>query len=419
MYIAHLLGIHFLAGALKAGHRNTEELWNEQDGIPLIRACMSFKRFKQIKKHLRFDDKLRRDKNDPLAPVRSMVNQFNFDINKIYRPGPFICVDEMLLEFHGRVRFRQYIPTKPGKFGIKIYWSVDAENSYPLQCLVYIGEKSLSLEEKEESSSISEATVRKIVRPYLGQGRCVTGDNYFTSLNLCHFLMKEKTTYVGTIRNNRREIPPVAKCTDGRQRGDTRHFFCDNTSLCSFWDKGKKPVLLLSSMHSRNLSNLTMSKSDVVLFYNSTKAGVDNLDKMVRSFRSQRKCYRWPYGVFFTLADCAIIATLVMFRELKDANSTHYNFKRQLAYQLCLPYVKKRAEIPRLRGSVLKAMELLGVQPQPKEYPPSGQIVSQKKKKSRCEFCPRKADKKVFSTCVKCSKFVCEMHKYVLCSNCS
>ena len=122
MYIAHLLGIHFLAGALKAGHRNTEELWNEQDGIPLIRACMSFKRFKQIKKHLRFDDKLRRDQNDPLlTAVRSMVNQHNSTsslqrINKLNRPGPFICVDQLLLEFNGRVRFRSNRTTQEKKF---------------------------------------------------------------------------------------------------------------------------------------------------------------------------------------------------------------------------------------------------------------------------------------------------------------
>ena len=131
-YSAILTGIHFIAGALKAGHRNTRELWNDRDGIPLVRASMSENRFHQIKKHLRFDDKLRRIRDDPLAPVRNIVNQFNVDVNKVYRPGPFICVDEMLLEFHGRVRFRQYIPTKPGKFGIKVYWSVDAENSYPL-----------------------------------------------------------------------------------------------------------------------------------------------------------------------------------------------------------------------------------------------------------------------------------------------
>ena len=70
---------------------------------PLVLASMSENRFHQIKKHLRFDDKLRRIRDDPLAPVRDIVNQFNVDVNKVYRPGPFICVDEMLLEFHGRV----------------------------------------------------------------------------------------------------------------------------------------------------------------------------------------------------------------------------------------------------------------------------------------------------------------------------
>ena len=76
-------------------------------------------------KHLRFDDKLRPNPEDPLGSVI-----------KVYQPRPFICVDEMLLEFHGRVKFRQIIATKPGKIGIKVYWSVDAENSYPIRCLV-------------------------------------------------------------------------------------------------------------------------------------------------------------------------------------------------------------------------------------------------------------------------------------------
>ena len=206
-----------MAGALKATHRSTEELWKENDGIPLFRATMSYKRFTTIKKHLRFDDKRRRDQSDSLASCRQLVNQFNEAVNVIYKPGAFLCVDEMLMEFHGRVKFRQYIPTKPGKFGVKIFWLVDAENSFPLRCLVYIGEKTISEREKSLSSSISEATVKNLVSPYVGVGRCITGDNYFTSISLVNYLLSNKTTYVGTLRGNRREVPPISKCATNRQ----------------------------------------------------------------------------------------------------------------------------------------------------------------------------------------------------------
>jgi len=234
---------------------------------------MSYKRFKQIKKHLRFDDPVRRDRNDVFAPTRLLVDQYNQAVDLLYKPGPFLCVDEMLVEFHGRVAFRQYIPTKPGKFGLKIYWVVDADNSFPLRCLPYIGEKTLTPEEKSCASSLPEAVVRKLVHKYLGEGRCITGDNYFSSLALTQFLLQERTTYVGTVRKNRRELPPASKTTAGRKRGDTQHFYTENATLCSFWDKGTAPVILMSSMHSRQLQNTAEGKSDIVLFYDQGRRG--------------------------------------------------------------------------------------------------------------------------------------------------
>ena len=72
-------------------------------------------------------------------------------------------------------------------------------------------------------------------------------------------------------------------------------------------------------------------KPEIVQFYNATKSGVDNLDKLVRTYRSQRKCHRWPYGVFMTLADCAVVAALRL-SEREDPSVTHYRFKLDLGY---------------------------------------------------------------------------------------
>ena len=138
------IGLHLIAGTFKAAHRKLEELWDERNGHPIFRATMSCERFKQLKSAFRSDDTLQRDRSDSVAPVRDCIALLNAALEELYSSGPFLTVDEQLVEFHGKVKFRRYIPTKPGKFGILIYWLTDAQNNFPLKCLLHFGESTLS-----------------------------------------------------------------------------------------------------------------------------------------------------------------------------------------------------------------------------------------------------------------------------------
>ena len=91
-----------VVGTFKAHHRELRELYDLRDGIPLFRATMSEARFEQLKAALRFDDPLRRDAGDKLAPVRMVVEHYNSVMKSIYKPAESLTVDEMLVEFHGR-----------------------------------------------------------------------------------------------------------------------------------------------------------------------------------------------------------------------------------------------------------------------------------------------------------------------------
>lgn len=405
----------YLLGVFKSHHRNANEMWSERDGITLCRATMSFKRFAQLKMAFRFDDSRRRDRRDKLAAVRHIVAAFNLAIRNNYTPGPFLCVDEMLIEFHGRVSFRQYIPTKPGKFGIKVFWCVDAENTMPVKCIVYIGEGTIPHNQRTFSHNI----VMNLVEEYLDAGRNVTGDNFFTSHALITELSNRQTTYLGTVRHNKREIPPAAKTITNRIRGDTKHYYTDNLTLCSFWDKSTKPVLLLSTMHRAqpNTRSREDGKSAVILDYNKTKSGVDNLDKLVRGYSSKRKCRRWPYGVAMTLVDVSVIAALKMVIAQCHSTDDHYTFKRELAYELCQSLMHRRIRQPRLRPTVLTALRQVGmVAPEPVRQVIGAQHAD---KPGRCGFCTRQNDKKTRVLCVSCGKFTCQDHCVSKCHECS
>ena len=41
------------------------------------------------------------------------------EARKLYNLGPYGTIDEKLLKFRGRFSFRQYMPTKPGRYRIK------------------------------------------------------------------------------------------------------------------------------------------------------------------------------------------------------------------------------------------------------------------------------------------------------------
>ncbi len=112
-------GLHILGGLFKARHRTLDSIWSERDGIPAFRATMSCQRFKQIKRFFRVDDRQRRDLNDPLSPVRDVWNLLDGKLRAFYSPDSNLTIDEQLVEFHGRIMFRVYIPSKPGCYGIK------------------------------------------------------------------------------------------------------------------------------------------------------------------------------------------------------------------------------------------------------------------------------------------------------------
>ena len=407
------LGLHILAGALKAHHRSLRELYCIRDGIALFRATMSEKRFEVLKACLRFDDPLRRESGDRGAPVRQMINSYNNRLQALYTPGPHLTIDEMLIEFHGRVSFKQYIPSKPGKFGLKMYWITEAETAFPLQCILYTGRDTISETAALENGGRIPALVINLLSPYLDSGRNLTSDNWFTSKTLAERLVDRRTTLVGTVKSRSRFVPNAARSLNNRVRGDTLHLYTNNSTLCSFWDKGKKTVILLSTMHGhqRNLSAVD-GKGEIVKFYNSTKSGVDTLDKLVRGYSSKRKYRRWPCHVFFCLVDCAVYVSFLMSTYTSDCHESHLDWKKELAYELTLPFVHRRSQLQGLRSTVKIAMDMVGVST-------CGNNDSAiNREKGRCSVCPRKRDRKTKASCRLCYKFLCGEHQVPVCNEC-
>ena len=111
-----------------------------------------------------------------------------------------MTIDEQLMTFTGRCPFKMFIPSKPGKYGIKIWIVSDSETSYCCNLQVYTGRSG----ELHEIGQAARVTL-ELTEHLSGSGRHVTGDNFFTSLLLERTLLGRQLTYNGTMRSNKGE----------------------------------------------------------------------------------------------------------------------------------------------------------------------------------------------------------------------
>ena len=247
------IGLNLLAGLHKSNHEPISTLWSKKEGRPVYIATMSRNRFTDILRYLRFDNRATREERratDKLAAFRDFWTLFQAQLRKFNIPGTDLCVDEQLMAFRGRCPFRQYIPSKPAKYGIKIWWCCDAQTSYPLNGQVYLGKQPDQPREVGQGARV----VKDMVAPWYRSGRNVTADNFFTSIPLAEDLLQNGLTYVGTIRSNKAEIPAEMKPNKNREVYSSMFGFKDQVTLVSYVPKKDKSVKALSTMHQTLLS---------------------------------------------------------------------------------------------------------------------------------------------------------------------
>ena len=136
------LGLLLLAGVYRARSEPVIHLWNHESGRPVFASCMGRNRFQVLTRVLRFDSRADREdrrQRDKMAPIRVLHDKLAALCRNNYKVGSQVCVDEQLVVFRGRCPFRVYIPSKPGKYGLKVWACCDADTAYITNFELYTG----------------------------------------------------------------------------------------------------------------------------------------------------------------------------------------------------------------------------------------------------------------------------------------
>ena len=312
------IGTSLLIGMMKGKNMDFREFWSHKYGQALIYNTMSLKLFESISSNLRFDIKNKRDKNDKLAPIRLIWDKFISNCKLNYVPSDQMTIDEQLVTFRGRCGFKMFIPSKPGKYGIKIWALCDAKNAYLFNAKIYTGKEN-GVKEVNQGENI----VKLLTIPLYKSGRNITTDNFFTSLNLARFLLDQKLTLVGTVRKNKRFLPQEFQSSNG-SAFKIQHLYQEKITLVKFNPKKNKSVVLLSSLHHSGEIDPQTRKPEIISYYNSTKGGVDTLDQVIRFFSTKRKTRRWPMAIFYNMIDIAAYNAYLLYCQANSEFTEKY-----------------------------------------------------------------------------------------------
>ena len=184
------------------------QLWSREWGNPIFSNTISKDRFKELIKHLRFDNFFTRHERrqaDKFCLISETWNDFIENCKRCYISSIDLTIDEQLFPCKTCCPFIHYMPKKPDKFGMKFWLLVDASSKYLCNGKPYFGKDP----KRNKENHLPADFCLWLMRPFFKKGYSVTMDNFFTSVHLAEKLKAEKNTLLGTIRKQRKEVPKI------------------------------------------------------------------------------------------------------------------------------------------------------------------------------------------------------------------
>lgn len=311
---------------------------------PIFGKIMPRDRFIEILRYLHFNDNSEQPVGDRLFKIEPVIGILQEKFILFVTPYQNLCIDESLMLWKGRLAFKQYIPKKRHRFGVKFFIIVDCKTGFILGFIIYVG-SGTEIDNYEELG-ISGSIVMTLMKPYLGKGHNLYVDNWYTSPKLFSELHENKTGGCGTVKSNRSGMPKF----NNLAKGEVEELH-EGSLLAIKWHD-KRDVHMLTTINKDGvgptkkkdpLTNATIEKPLAVLDYNANMGGVDKSDMQIHFVDCARKTMKWYKKLFFHLLDMSLLNSYNMYRiKNNKKRQTLGEFRIELVRQLIEKYGQSR-----------------------------------------------------------------------------
>ncbi|XP_055924618.1 piggyBac transposable element-derived protein 4-like [Argiope bruennichi] len=356
---------------------------NPMLATPFFNSVMSRDRYVAILRCLHFASSDAK-KIGKLQPVLDKIIE-NF--KSAYTPERNISIDESLLLWKGRLGFRQYVPAKRSRYGIKLYKLCESKSGYIYNFIIYTGKDTVL---KETLGLYGERVVKSLLEELSGQGYHLYIDRFFMSPSLADELFGLQTNTCGTVMRRRKGMPenfPPPKMKIGEMLVLQKK----NMNLTAF--KDRREVLVISTMHDAKLldtgkkdratSNPIM-KPECIVEYNKNMGGIDLSDAVIIQYPSFRKTVKWYKKLFFNIMDMAVFNANILFNKKSKNNLPLLNYRLNLVNQIISQYSSK---IPKVNVIPKSAESLNPLRLTERHFPKLCSKETGEKVRRRCFVC--------------------------------
>ena len=128
---------------------------------------------------------------------------------------------------------------------------------YMQQFQIYVGSKMT----KTSNNGLYFDVVNSLTKPLCGTYTRVYFNNAYTSIPTLHHLQNHKILACGTIRSNRKYLPPEIKKPEKMIRGQHKTFQdANNVFMTTTVWQDTKPVCFASNFHKPHVTSTTMHR---------------------------------------------------------------------------------------------------------------------------------------------------------------
>ena len=335
-----------LSPSRRIRHYWSKNKFLRNEGVASVMTCQ---RFEKLSEYFHVSDRRgeapRGSANfDCWYKVRPILERLQVLFPMMMRPCKNQSIDEGLQPFKGRDRKIQYCPDKPRKRGFKFWIRCDADTGYVQQFQCYAGNKECNVAPASRNGMIFDV-VDKLTRPLHNKRHHVFFDNLYTSVPTLQFLLSKGIYACGTLRMNKRHIPPAVK--NFKEKGTRGEFVIfqdeNNPNLTITAWRDTKVVRFAATNAQANLTCKTQCRTGrhyieiyqphAASLYGQFMGGVDNFDHLRERYRSGRQGKKaWKY-LFWFLIDCALVNSYILYRKTSQRIQGNKNFD-QFAFRM-------------------------------------------------------------------------------------
>lgn len=278
------------------------------------------------------------------SKIKNIIDFFNKRMSELYYPTKNIVIDESMMLWRGRLRFRQYMKGKKNKYGLKFYALAD-QSGVILKLHLYGGASDVIVGGLNHVNKV----VMHLIKEYLNVGHHLFMDNFYTSVNLIEDLYYKNTYCTGTLRKFRKNNPQLVVKTK-LKKGELCIQHKNNVCIIKWLDK--REVMAISSKYKGNFNIITnrrgqsKAKPEMITKYNKNMNAIDKHDQMLSYYTCEHKSLRWYKKVIIHIMQIVMINSYFLYNEYSTRKLSLYDFRLSVIKSIVEPYIEREQQIP-------------------------------------------------------------------------